>query len=132
MTAKKRFGISIDYRLAELLDAVSKSLGMTRSQVVERALTTYLQDHAHLIRPHKCVGVLLGMCEGAPRERSIAHVAEEFIDVVVLHTHTHIEGKCVEIMLLRGDSRRISALHRAIREKVRECATRYIPLAMED
>ena len=131
MTGKKRFGVSIDSALADMLDTIAKNLGLTRSQLVERALTTYLEDHAHLVRPHKCTGLLLLTCNEKPRKTSIAHIIETYRDVIVMHTHTHVGANCIDLFLVNGPSDRIAELHKNLRERVKDCATRYIPLFMD-
>lgn len=134
MSSKRRFGVSIGGDIADTLDAVAEKLGLTRSKLVERALQLFLEEHAHLVKPHVCTGIIMTACADlreAPVQ-GISNILEEFRDIVATHTHTHVGGYCIDLIVVNGHSDRIANLHKKLQSGLHdECKTRYIPLFID-
>ncbi len=134
VSGKRRFGVSIGGDLADTLDAVAEKLGLTRSKLVERALQLFLEDHAHLVKPHVCTGIIMTAC-AEPRgttSQELPIVLEEFRDIVTTHTHTHVGDYCIDLIIVKGNSDRIASLHKRLQARLHShCKTRYIPLFID-
>ncbi len=134
MSGKRRFGVSIKGDLADTLDAVAEKLGLTRSKLVERALQLFLEDHAHLVKPHTCTGIIMTACV-SPEEaqgQALPAVLEEYRNIIATHTHTHVGGYCIDLIIVKGDSDRIASLHKRLQSSLHShCKTRYIPLFID-
>ena len=134
MGGKRRFGVSIGGDLADTLDAVAEKLGLTRSKLVERALQLFLEDHAHLVKPHVCTGIIMTACTERHDSEGpgLPLLLEEFRDIVTTHTHTHVGNYCIDLIIVKGDSDRIASLHKRLQALLHNrCKTRYIPLFID-
>lgn len=120
---KKRFGISVEESIARTLDVLSNQTGINRSRLVEEALKVYLEDHSHLLVPHKCKGILVAQCQD---REMLSGVTEDYRDVIVAWLHAHLSEECMEAMFVEGDSARISELYSEILRK--GCRSRYVPV----
>ncbi len=60
------------------------------------------------------------------REFGIIEALEEFRDIVKSYSHHHVDGFCLEMIVVSGSSTRVSELHRKL-AKV-GCRVRYVPL----
>ncbi|MEB3757033.1 MAG: ribbon-helix-helix domain-containing protein [Desulfurococcales archaeon] len=124
-TGKRRFGISIDERLAMDLDILATRLGSTRSSLVERALEEFIHDRLHIITPHDCEGVLL-VKHSANLAGRISSIIEVYTDVARMGLHFHTgDGMCMRMLHVKGNSTRITEFERKLREAGAEM-TRYI------
>ena len=124
MARRRRFGVSIPEELAANLDALASKLGRDRSSIVAEALRTFIHDHIHLLRPHRCAGVIIVWSRSGDGLRI---GLEDYMDIVKGHMHTHIAGYCVHILAVEGDSERIASLTRILSSRP-GCVARYIPL----
>ncbi|GBF08764.1 hypothetical protein apy_04890 [Aeropyrum pernix] len=125
--AKRRFGVSIPEDLAQRLDEASRRLGVERSRLVEKAVEALLEDYRHLLTRHSCSGIIIVSCP--PRgEAEIATAVEKFRDIVAARLHSHTTGRCIEALIVEGDSMRIAMLHRQL-ESV-GCGARYISMPL--
>jgi CopG family nickel-responsive transcriptional regulator len=120
----RRFGISLPRELAEAVDRISQETGATRSEVIAAALWEYLETRKDHKKPgHQCIGV-------------VAAVTDTFSDVgdaievnkthIVAYTHVHIEGRCLTIVVVRGDGSQIERLALEVAKRAR--LARYVPL----
>ena len=122
---KRRFGVSIPEDLADKLDKLSIALNMDRSSIVREALREYVHDHLHYIVPHQCVGVLVIVgADGCVRKLA---AFEQFKGLVTSYNHVHVDGSCLEVVVVSGDSSEIAKLHRTL-SGLRNCTVRYIPV----
>ncbi len=128
---KRRFGISVPERLASLLDELSTRTGVDRSKLVTEAITSYVNDHLHYLTPHYCYGIMIIDVEEEKGEIPAGLLAR-YRDVVLLHVHTHLEGRCVNILVVRGDSKQIAGLHTSLALLNPNYRIRYIPLRSLD
>ncbi len=119
---KRRFGVSIPVELAEQLDLLAERLGVDRSRLVVEALKTYIHDHLHVLKPHKCIGVMVSMGSS----NSLGRLIEEYRDIIIAYNHYHIGDKCIATLLINGESERIRGLTARLLED--KCSLRYIPL----
>ncbi len=122
---RRRFGVSVPEELARMLDELARVVNRDRSSLVAEALRVYLHDHQHLLRPHRCAGVIIAWSRSGDVK---AEVLEEYMDIVRGHLHAHLDGYCVNVVLVEGDSERIASLTRRLSSGGR-CTARYIPLS---
>jgi len=122
---KRRFGISIPQNLAEALDQLADKLGVSRSELVTLALREFLHDHSHYLYEHECTGVIV-LVGSEKQRKSVETLLESYRDIIRAYLHTHIGGECIEIIIVKGRSVRIRALHRKLVET--GCKPRFIPL----
>ena len=122
---KRRFGISIPEDMASDLDKLASRLGMDRSRLIERAIRAFLDDYTHLIVPHTCTGILILSCNDKS-EKEVAKVIEDYRDIASARVHTHVESRCIETLVVSGNSNRIAEIYSAL-EKA-GCSVRYIPM----
>jgi metal-responsive CopG/Arc/MetJ family transcriptional regulator len=103
---KVRFGVSLDSSIAEALDEVAVRLRSTRSRIVEQALASFLSESLHGSNDHYCAGVIV-----ARGSTSISsEVLERFREVVRSHSHVHLAGGCVDLIVVEGSYGVISSL----------------------
>ncbi len=126
MMAKKRFGISLDESLAASIDLLSDKLGVNRSRLIEEAIRNYLEDHSHLLVPHRCRGVIVATC---PSSWMTRRVAEDYKEVINAWLHAHVQGECVEMLVVEGETDEIAKLYSTVKKM--GCRSRYIPTTPE-
>lgn len=122
---KRRFGVSIPQNLAEALDKLASRLGVSRSELVALALREFLHDHSHYLYKHECTGVII-LVGSEKQRRKVESLLESYRDIVRAYLHAHTEGECIEVIIVKGCSVRISTLHRKLVET--GCKPRFIPL----
>ncbi|ABM80238.1 CopG family ribbon-helix-helix protein [Hyperthermus butylicus] len=127
MPRRRRFGVSLPERLAEKLDALTRIMGVDRSKLVERAVQILIEDYEHYIREHTCYGVMIVVPGVDNQHISVGRVFESFRDIVLASSHYHVDGRCVEVAVVRGPSKKIAELHTEL-ERL-GCRVRYVPLA---
>ncbi len=125
---RRRFGVSIPEELASQLDEIATAMGRDRSSLVAEALRTYIHDHVHLARPHRCRGVLVVWSRRGSAPPELHRMVEEFNDVIIGYMHAHLDDYCVDVMLVAGGSERIAGLARRA-SQLPGCTARYIPLS---
>jgi CopG family nickel-responsive transcriptional regulator len=124
---KKRFGIAIHTELVNELDALVKDLNMNRSKLVEQAIKEFLCEFKHHLKPHECVGVMLVFNTASSKSSDII---DEFKDVILAYTHHHIDDRCIEIIVLKGNSEIIAKFHKKLLGN--SCRCRFIPFHIVD
>jgi len=125
--AKRRFGVSLPEHLAEKLDMLSEIMRVDRSNLVSRAVEIFVEEYEHYIREHICQGVMVIVQTDTSVRPEMSRLLEEYSDIVLLSLHYHVEDGCLEIVVVRGHSRRIAEMHSRL-EGI-GCKVRYIPLA---
>ncbi|BAN89880.1 CopG family ribbon-helix-helix protein [Aeropyrum camini] len=123
--ARRRFGVSMHEDLARRLDEASRSLGVERSRLVEKAVEALLDDYKHLLSRHSCSGIIIVSCHTGG-EAEIAGAVEKFRDIVAARLHSHTRSSCIEAIIVEGDSARIAMLHRKLESL--GCGARYISI----
>lgn len=124
---KRRFGISLPEDLVERIDALSSRLGASRSFVIHDLISEVLEDRTHLLKPHRCKGVLIIVYKGENREH-VSKVMERFREYLTTTMHHHTEGTCVDICILEGESEHILELESQLR-RVEGVGEKYLPLS---
>jgi len=124
--SKKRFGISLPSEVAESLDLIAGLTGTDRSSIVAEAVNEYLHDHSHYVADHECAGLLVAVSTTTGHGRGGAVAVSEFSDIVKHYAHYHVEGVCVEVIVVVGSSGRILELHNKLKASAE--AVRFIPL----
>ena len=102
--------LSIPDELLELLDAIAESgRQATRSEVVRQALNSYISEYRSLEQMHgEIVATITVLHEKSNKGLDLQH---EFDDIVVQYHHTHFSKKtCLEMMVIKGSSRRLKEL----------------------
>ena len=123
--SKRRFGVSVSRGVAESLDVIANSLGLDRSSLVEIALRGLLEDFTHHIVPHRCVALIVNVCDKDPGEA--ASLVESYRELGITQLHSHTGEKCLQILLVTGPSSVISDLYSKL-AKLKGCRSKYIPL----
>ncbi|MEM1526278.1 MAG: ribbon-helix-helix domain-containing protein [Ignisphaera sp.] len=124
MGRKKRFGVAIDFSLAEKLDTIAKTMNIDRSRLVEVALSEFVEEHRHSLEEHKCCGI---MFVEAKECGLIDKVVESYRDIIVSYTHNHVEKRCICMVIVLGSSGKVKNLHKEF--MVKSHRARYIPIA---
>ncbi|AEM38664.1 putative transcriptional regulator, CopG family [Pyrolobus fumarii 1A] len=125
---RRRFGVSIPADLAASLDTLAKLLGKDRSSLITEALRTFIHDYVHLAKPHYCRGVIIVWSKEGETSK-LREIVEEYMDVVRGHMHTHLDEYCIDLLVVAGESDRITSLARSILS-LPGCTARYIPLSV--
>jgi len=102
--------LSIPDELLELLDAIAESgRQATRSEVVRQALNSYISEYRSLEQMRgEIVATITVLHEKSNKGLDLQH---EFDDIVVQYHHTHLSKKtCLEMMVIKGSSRRLKEL----------------------
>ncbi len=123
--SRRRFGISVSSSIAEWLDKLAKRLGVDRSRLVERALESFLHEYAHYLYEHECKGVMIAVKRNGSGDT--AKIIEKYRDIVLSNMHHHIGDLCVDILVVKGSSKKIAELHSAL-TSIKDCIVRYVPI----
>lgn len=122
---KRRFGVSIPEELLGRIDSLSRELMVSRSSLIEELIRDGIEEKSHLLKPHKCRGVLIVVSKGS---ESTVRVLEKYGSCIVSRNHQHSEGCCVDISFVEAQSSEILNLRKELR-KIKGVSERYIPLA---
>ena len=123
---KKRFGISLSDNLYENLNELSSLLQRNRSELIEEAVKTFINDYKHYLIPHNCTGVMIISCKS---EDMVKSMIDRYSDIAKTYIHTHENNTCIEIIFISGPSKKIVEFQKGL-EKEARCTSRYVPLSM--
>ena len=104
--------LSIPDELLGELDAImGEERQASRSEVIRQALNSYISEYRSLEQTKgEIIATITVLHEKTDRGQDL-DLQHEFDDIVTQYHHTHISGKsCLEIMLAKGDSRRLRQL----------------------
>jgi len=124
---KRRFGISLPRDMVERIDMLSSRLGMSRSFIIQDLISEVIEDRTHLLKPHRCTGILIVVYKSERRE-SVSKVIERFREPLMTMVHHHVEGTCVDVCIVEGKSELILELESQLRQ-VKEVGEKYVPLS---
>lgn len=111
----KRFGVSLPEELAKAVDKLSEDLGTTRSSVIAQAVSAFLAEHAqHLQSGHQCTGAILSLTEGV---EAVNEAVEGHKELIANYTHLHLGGRCISVLVVHGDGKRIGEFIVALSER---------------
>lgn len=120
----RRFGVSLPKEVADVLDRLSRELGVTRSQVVLEALQNYIAHaKAHGADGHTCFGVALALAQDLG---SVEDLLEQFRKIIVNYSHIHMDDRCLLILVLKGSGEEVARLSAQMAHRAE--TYRYIPL----
>jgi CopG family nickel-responsive transcriptional regulator len=123
--SKKRFGISLPENLYEQLNKLSSKLETNRSDLVEQAVSVFINDYKHYLIPHICTGVMIVSC----KDETIAkELIDEYSDIAKTYIHTHENALCIEIIFVSGPSEKIALFQKKLAQNAK-CNPRYIPVS---
>ncbi len=124
---KRRFGISLPSQVAEELDELASTLEVNRSKLIEEMVSQGMVERGHLLREHRCTGVLMVVTTKG-RESELYRVYNEFRGVIKSIAHFHSKGLCMDVLFIEeAESSEIASLEKEIR-KVRVSVERYFPV----
>jgi metal-responsive CopG/Arc/MetJ family transcriptional regulator len=101
-------------------------MNIERSKLVEEALTDFIEGYKHRAEDHKCCGVIIAE---AVKCGSVEKALEEYRDVVINYTHSHVESHCICTVIVSGSWQRIRDLQREL--MLSGNRARYVPVAHE-
>ncbi|MEM1619751.1 MAG: ribbon-helix-helix domain-containing protein [Fervidicoccaceae archaeon] len=111
---KKRFGVSIDSSLWRDLVELSKSRSVTRSAIVEEALKVFLNNAKHAHRRHACCGLVVATARSAEEREKVSRIIESGHPVIRGVIHSHVEGLCIALLYVEGDSDGVASVSEAL------------------
>ena len=123
MVKRRRFGVSIREQYFKLIEELAERLGTTRSNIVERAIYNFMSDHVHYLDGHECAGLLIVHKRGS---LDLSLLMEKYRDIVQSVSHYHLGGSCLDVIIVKGDSKRIADIDRELISL--GCRTRFIPI----
>lgn len=104
--------LSLPDELLEALDAiVGGERQATRSEVVRQALNSYVSEYRALEKKRgQLVATITILHEKSDKGQDL-DLQHEFDDIVAQYHHTHLSRQtCLEIMVVKGDSKRFKEL----------------------
>lgn len=119
MSRVTRFGVSVPRELLREFDDVIRQMGFRdRSKAIQVAMRNLISDYKWMQEVSgESVGAVVLLFDHTVRglEDELTHVQHHFTDVISSTMHIHLdEENCLEIVALRGDSRRIKELMREL------------------
>lgn len=128
MTAKKRFGVSLNEEVFKELTRFSQAVGTDRSRVISMATREFLSKEFHFARVHECEGVLV-VSYTSENKVQVDKLVEDKAPLIVSRSHFHARnGCCVEVLYFRGSSEDAWNLRASISRICRTCC--YIPTCL--
>jgi transcriptional regulator, CopG family len=120
----KRFGVSLPKEVAEAVEKLSQEAGVTKSEVVAAALQEYIEARKDHREPgHQCLGVVMAVTDTFS---DVGDAIEENKPHIVAYTHLHVEGRCLTIVVVRGEGSQIEKFTLQVAKKAK--LMRYVPL----
>ncbi|MEM4865410.1 MAG: ribbon-helix-helix protein, CopG family [Acidilobaceae archaeon] len=125
MPDKKRFGISIEAKLAERLDKLCSRLGLNRSKVVEQAVARFLNNVEHYLESHYCISLFVVSC--SEEATGLRELVEKHSEKVILDVHNHSEGYCRVVLVIESESEKILEIYKHV-TNLKRCRASLISL----
>ena len=122
---KKRFGISINEEIFYLIDHMAQRLNLDRSRLIEEAIKFYLDKSFHEDLRHTCTSIFIVACED---DSNLKHLIDDYQDITLSTMHTHSGDRCIDVIVVSGDSERVDLLHKDILRNSKNCKTLHLPL----
>lgn len=100
--------ISINDKLLEDVDNLQKELGFSgRSEILRAALRNMISEHRsnNLLDQHVEAALVV-----IHNEADIHNLKHDFSDIIKTQVHNHIKGKCLELFVVSGNSKKITSL----------------------
>jgi len=115
MSRVTRFGVSVPSELLREFDEFIRQMGFKdRSKAIQVAMRNLISDYKWMQEvPGESAGAIILLFDHTVSglEDAITHVQHHYTDVISSTMHIHLdEQNCLEIVALRGDSKRIREL----------------------
>ncbi|MCI4396663.1 MAG: ribbon-helix-helix protein, CopG family [Thermoprotei archaeon] len=112
-----RFSVSFPKHLLEELERISRSEGISRSSLLQRAAEMYIVNTKWISSEGKVAGAIAIHYNHDVHglEEKITDIQHEFMDVIISALHIHLtEKNCMLIIAVKGDAERIKHLMTSI------------------
>ncbi|HIH69415.1 CopG family ribbon-helix-helix protein [Methermicoccus shengliensis] len=108
----KIISISMSEELLDGIDRIQRELGFSgRSEVIRAGIRMLMADSRERERLTGDISSILLLVHAQNVEDTVTEIKHQFEEVVSTHVHHHLrEDKCLEILILSGDARRIKRL----------------------
>jgi CopG family nickel-responsive transcriptional regulator len=124
VSEKKRFGISIPVKMANLIDDLARLNSCERSRIVEHALNEYLHENLHIEvdGKHSCISILIAV-SSKPLPSTILG---KYMEIVKASMYYNTRGSHITILIIEGISEEVFNLRKELGKITR--SIRLIPL----
>lgn len=111
--------LSLPRELVKSMDDLQSSQGYAgRSELIRAALRMMLEDSREKDSLKGQVNAILVITHDEFNEEPVTKLKHEFEDIVKTHIHNKMShGNCVELFLLQGDGKEVSAMTRAFQKE---------------
>ncbi len=109
-----RIGVSLPKHLLQEFDAIIRNRGYSsRSEAIRDAIRNYIVEYKWLEKEEgEVIGVVNVVYDFHYKGTSdmLVAVQHEFIDIITTNLHLHNKDTCLEMILVRGDMKKIKKL----------------------
>ncbi len=113
MTKSIKFGVYIPGDLAKELEELSKQIGVSsRSKLIQEALQLFISEHKWRTEG-RVVGVITIIYNHdiGNVDEKLTDIQHKYIEEIVTSLHVHLSSdKCLQVVVVKGDSRKIRNL----------------------
>lgn len=112
MSKKRRFGVSIPVKIADLVDDLARLNSCERSRVIEYALNEYLHENLHVEveEKHSCISIIVAV-SSKPIPSTILG---KYVEIVKALMYYKIGNSHINILIIEGSSDTISKLRKEL------------------
>ncbi len=112
MSKKRRFGVSIPVKIADLVDDLARLNSCERSRVIEYALNEYLHENLHVEveEKHSCISIIVAV-SSKPIPSTILG---KYVEIVKASMYYKIGNSHINILIIEGSSDTISKLRKEL------------------
>lgn len=116
-----RFSVSLPEELLEAFDVWIGRQGLgSRSEALRHLIRRFISETQWEERTGEACGSLTLVYDHHSRDAvgELTRLEHDFEDVIICTTHVHLDhARCLEAVLLRGDTKRIRDFEEALRDK---------------
>ncbi|QOR94238.1 CopG family transcriptional regulator [Thermosphaera chiliense] len=112
MSKKRRFGVSIPVKMADLVDDLARLNSCERSRVIEHALNEYLHENLHVEveEKHSCISIIVAV-SSKPIPSTILG---KYVEIVKASMYYKTGNSHINILIIEGSSDTISKLRKEL------------------
>jgi len=112
VSKKRRFGVSIPVKIADLVDDLARLNSCERSRVIEYALNEYLHENLHVEveEKHSCISIIVAV-SSKPIPSTILG---KYVEIVKASMYYKIGNSHINILIIEGSSDTISKLRKEL------------------
>ncbi len=109
--------LSLPESMLKDMDELEKSFGFTgRSELVRAAIRMMLDENRERSGLSGDVSGLVVVTHDTEEEEPVTKIKHEFDNIIKTHIHSKLTpSTCVELFLVHGDARKVSAMSKAFR-----------------